>query len=95
VLYFVLITVIGLHKAGARKPARLCPGRTSYSLVGRDGLHHCGGDQRRHLPRRAGEGYDKRTLAYVQLVLGLIIGRFIVGHFFLKPYYNLQGLHGL
>jgi SSS family transporter len=34
-----------------------------------------------------GEGYDKRSLAYVQLVLGVIIGRFIVGTFFLKPYY--------
>ena len=34
-----------------------------------------------------GEGYDKRSLAYVQLVFGLIIGRFIVGNVFLKPYY--------
>jgi SSS family solute:Na+ symporter len=34
-----------------------------------------------------GEGYDKRSLAYVQLVFGLIIGRFIVGYVFLKPYY--------
>src|SRR5437764_13467949 len=34
-----------------------------------------------------GEGYDKRSLAYVQLVFGLIIGRFIVGNAFLKPYY--------
>jgi solute:Na+ symporter, SSS family len=34
-----------------------------------------------------GEGYSKKSLAYVQLVLGLIIGRFIVGHVFLKPYF--------
>ena len=27
-----------------------------------------------------GEGYTKKSLAYVQLVLGLIIGRFVVGH---------------
>lgn len=33
------------------------------------------------------EGYDKRSLAYVQLVFGLIIGRIIVGYVFLKPYY--------
>jgi solute:Na+ symporter, SSS family len=33
------------------------------------------------------EGYDKRSLAYVQLVIGLIIGRVIVGNVFLKPYY--------
>src|SRR5215211_8305431 len=37
-----------------------------------------------------GEGYDKRSLAYVQLVFGLIIGRFIVGYCFLKPYYDYK-----
>ncbi|MDF2441141.1 MAG: solute:Na+ symporter, family [Abditibacteriota bacterium] len=37
-----------------------------------------------------GEGYDKRSLAYVQLVFGLIIGRFIVGNVFLKPYYQYK-----
>src|SRR5438874_5430362 len=34
-----------------------------------------------------GEGYDKRTLGYVQLVLGVILGRYVVGTVFLKPYY--------
>ncbi len=34
-----------------------------------------------------GEGYSNRSFAYVQLVLGLIIGRVIVGQVFLKPYY--------
>ncbi len=34
-----------------------------------------------------GEGFEKRSLAYVQLVFGLIIGRIIVGFVFLKPYY--------
>src|SRR5213080_4329183 len=33
------------------------------------------------------EGFKNRSLAYVQLVFGLIIGRFIVGNAFLKPYY--------
>ncbi|MBM3496326.1 MAG: sodium/solute symporter, partial [Armatimonadetes bacterium] len=37
-----------------------------------------------------GEGYDKRSLAYVQLVFGLIIGRYIVGYAFLKPYYRYK-----
>src|SRR5688572_5944166 len=37
-----------------------------------------------------GEGYDKRSLAYVQLVFGLIIGRYIVGYVFLKPYYTYK-----
>jgi SSS family transporter len=34
-----------------------------------------------------GEGYTTRSFAYVQLVLGLIIGRGVVGQVFLKPYY--------
>jgi solute:Na+ symporter, SSS family len=37
-----------------------------------------------------GEGYTKHSLAYVQLVLGLIIGRVIVGHVFLKPYFTYK-----
>jgi solute:Na+ symporter, SSS family len=37
-----------------------------------------------------GEGFDKRSLAYVQLVMGLIIGRFVVGYVFLKPYYTYK-----
>ncbi|MBV9470873.1 MAG: hypothetical protein JOZ57_16680, partial [Abitibacteriaceae bacterium] len=37
-----------------------------------------------------GEGYDKQSLAYVQLVFGVIIGRFVVGNIFLKPYYQYK-----
>lgn len=37
-----------------------------------------------------GEGYSKQSLAYVQLVFGLIIGRFIVGYVFLEPYYRYK-----
>ena len=37
-----------------------------------------------------GEGFDKRSLAYVQLTLGLIIGRFLVGNVFLRPYYRFR-----
>src|SRR3989449_7106908 len=37
-----------------------------------------------------GEGYTNISFAYVQLVFGLIIGRFIVGHVFLKPYYTYK-----
>ena len=37
-----------------------------------------------------GEGFDKRSLAYVQLTLGLIIGRFLVGNIFLRPYYQFR-----
>ena len=34
-----------------------------------------------------GEGYTNKSFAYVQLVFGLILGRVVVGHVFLKPYY--------
>jgi solute:Na+ symporter, SSS family len=37
-----------------------------------------------------GEGFEKRSLAYVQLTLGVIIGRLIVATFFLKPYYQYK-----
>jgi solute:Na+ symporter, SSS family len=33
------------------------------------------------------EGYTNKSFAYVQLVIGLIIGRFVVGYVFLRPYY--------
>lgn len=37
-----------------------------------------------------GEGYEKRSLAYVQLVFGVIIGRYLVASIFLKPYYQFK-----
>src|SRR5687767_4812518 len=37
-----------------------------------------------------GEGYENRSLAYVQLIIVLIIGRVLVGYFFLKPYYDYK-----
>ena len=37
-----------------------------------------------------GEGYTNQNFAYVQLMFGLIIGRFVVGHVFLKPYYSYK-----
>lgn len=37
-----------------------------------------------------GEGYEKRSLAYVQLVAGVILGRLLVGYLFLKPYYQYR-----
>ena len=36
------------------------------------------------------EGYSTRSLAYTQLVVGLILGRVLVGYFFLKPYYDYK-----
>jgi SSS family transporter len=37
-----------------------------------------------------GEGFANKSLAYVQLIAGLIIGRILVGYFFLKPYYQYK-----
>src|SRR5229473_3506419 len=37
-----------------------------------------------------GEGYTTRSFAYVQIIVGLILGRVVVGHVFLKPYYTFK-----
>src|SRR5215208_3990755 len=37
-----------------------------------------------------GEGFAMRSLAYAQIVIGLILGRVLVGYFFLKPYYDYR-----
>ena len=34
-----------------------------------------------------GEGYTTKSFAYVQIMLGLILGRIVVGYLFLEPYY--------
>src|SRR6188474_1379099 len=34
-----------------------------------------------------GEGYTTKSFAYVQIMLGLILGRIVVGYVFLRPYY--------
>ncbi len=37
-----------------------------------------------------GEGYKAQSIAYAQLIAGLIIGRLVVGFVFLKPYYEYR-----
>ena len=37
-----------------------------------------------------GEGYTTQSFAYVQIIVGLILGRVVVGHVFLKPYYTFK-----
>jgi len=37
-----------------------------------------------------GEGFAKRSLAYVQLTMGVVIGRWVVANVFLKPYYDYK-----
>lgn len=36
------------------------------------------------------EGYTWRGMTYVQVTLGIILGRVLVGHIFLKPYYEYR-----
>lgn len=36
------------------------------------------------------EGFKKQSLAYAILVLGVIVGRYIVAHWFLKPYFRYK-----
>ncbi|HUM14077.1 MAG TPA: sodium/solute symporter [Candidatus Nitrosotalea sp.] len=37
-----------------------------------------------------GEGYTTKSFAYVQIMMGLILGRIVVGHVFLMPYYTFK-----
>jgi SSS family solute:Na+ symporter len=37
-----------------------------------------------------GEGFENRSLAYVQLIIGVILGRMVVGYLFLRPYYEYR-----
>src|SRR5690242_12946773 len=37
-----------------------------------------------------GEGYTTRSFVYVQIIVGLIVGRVVVGHVFLEPYYRFR-----
>ncbi|HEY7119178.1 MAG TPA: hypothetical protein VH475_21490, partial [Tepidisphaeraceae bacterium] len=37
-----------------------------------------------------GEGFKAQSIVYGQLVIGLILGRVVVGYFFLKPYYTYK-----
>src|SRR5512138_3688161 len=36
------------------------------------------------------EGFTTKSFAYVQLIIGLIVGRFVVGLVFLEPYYRFR-----
>src|SRR5512136_2141265 len=91
VLYFIVITAIGLYMGrregtlhdfalgGRRMPwwavmASIIAAETSAATF----------------LGAPGEGYEKRSLAYVQLVMGVIIGRLVVGFAFLRPYYRFR-----
>lgn len=88
ILYFVLITTIGLRMG--RKEESL----HDFALGGRSipwwavmASIIAAETSAATFLGAPGEGYDKKSLAYVQLVIGLIIGRVLVGAIFLAPYY--------
>src|SRR2546423_15604863 len=88
VLYFILITAIGLYM-GRREKAL-----SDYALGGRRipwwavmASIIAAETSAATFLGAPGEGFENHAFHYVQLVVGLIIGRVIVGNVFLKPYY--------
>ena len=91
VLYFVLITAIGLYMGRKEKSLH------DFALGGRQipwwavmASIIAAETSAATFLGAPGEGYNKRSLAYVQLVIGLIIGRCIIGNVFLKPFYTYR-----
>src|SRR5438105_794002 len=90
-VYFVVITAIGLY-AGRREKSL-----NDYALGGRRvpwwaamASIIAAETSAATFLGAPGEGYTNKSFAYVQLVLGLIIGRFVVGNVFLRPYYAFK-----
>lgn len=91
VLYFVTITGIGLYMG--RKEESL----EDYALGGRRvpwwavmaSIIAAETSAATFIGTPA-EGFKKGALTYVQLTMGLILGRILVGHIFLKPYYEYR-----
>ncbi|MEP0847631.1 MAG: sodium/solute symporter [Phycisphaerae bacterium] len=88
VLYFVLITAVGLYM-GRREPDL-----EEYALGGRRlpwwavmASIIAAETSAATFMGAPAEGYATRGLTYVQLTLGLILGRVLVGQIFLRPYY--------
>ena len=89
--YFVGITAVGLYMGRREKSLR------DFALAGRSvpwwavmASIIAAETSAATFLGAPGEGYDKRSLAYVHLVFGLILGRFVVGYAFLKPYYQYK-----
>src|SRR5688572_32336549 len=88
VVYFVAITAVGLYMGRREKTLH------DFALGGRQvpwwavmaSIIAAETSAATFLGAPA-EGFTKRSLAYVQLVFGLLLGRYIVGYVFLRPYY--------
>jgi SSS family solute:Na+ symporter len=89
IIYFLLITAIGLYMGRRDKTLH------DFALGGRQvpwfavmaSIIAAETSAATYLGT-PGEGYAMRSLAYAQIVLGLILGRVLVGFFFLRPYYQ-------
>src|ERR1700747_1294026 len=91
VVYFAVITAVGLHMGRREKSL------SDFALGGRRvpwwavmASIIAAETSAATFLGAPGEGYTNKSFAYVQLVLGLIIGRFVVGNVFLKPYYTFK-----
>lgn len=91
ILYFVSITAIGLYMGRREKSLE------DYALGGRKipwwavmaSIIAAETSAATFIGAPA-EGYSTRGVIYVQLTMGLILGRIIVGTYFLKPYYKYR-----
>jgi solute:Na+ symporter, SSS family len=91
VLYFIAITAIGLYMGRREKNLE------DYALGGRKipwwavmaSIIAAETSAATFIGAPA-EGFSTRGVIYVQLTMGLILGRIIVGTYFLKPYYKYR-----
>src|ERR1051325_9932154 len=91
VLYFVGITAIGLYMGRREKSLK------DFALGGRQipwwavmASIIAAETSAATFLGAPGEGFEKRSLPYVQLTIGVILGRYVVGTVFLKPYYRYR-----
>src|SRR6266851_5394221 len=91
VLYFVLITVLGLYMGRREKSLH------DFALGGRRipwwavmASIIAAETSAATFLGVPGEGYTNKSFAYVQLIVGLILGRIVVGTVFLEPYYTFK-----
>src|SRR5437764_11650617 len=90
-LYFVCITTIGLYMGRREKSLH------DFALGGRNvpwwavmASIIAAETSAATFIGAPGEGFKAQSIVYGQLVIGLILGRIVVGYWFLKPYYTYK-----
>jgi SSS family solute:Na+ symporter len=91
VLYFVIVTSIGLYMGRRERSLH------DFALGGRNvpwwavmASIIAAETSAATFIGAPGEGFKAQSIAYAQLVIGLILGRMVVGYVFLKPYYTYK-----